>query len=164
MKKNVIIPAFILVAILAPGLRGQSADAKSQLVGVWQNSQGVGSGLTDNYQFFDDGTFRFNYNEMDGTKRVLSYSGFWNVYKNRLHVHISRVTIHIGGRWQPATGSIATDYEIVGGRVIAKKISPVEKLSYSLSAFGLEEEVYTTVMIGNEKFWKLSSDPKAYEN
>ena len=166
MKNKIIIFAFLTISLFATTSTAQTneAETKRRLIGVWQDSKGVGSGLTNNYQFFENGTFRFNYNEMDGIKRLLSYSGIWNVYKSRLYVHINRMTFHIGGRWKAATGSIATEYEIVGGRAITKKISPIERLSYSLSAIELEEEMYTTVRIGDTKFWKLSSDPEAYEN
>lgn len=163
MNKYLLIALVALFAVMATA---QAPDTKSKqkLVGVWQDSKGVGSGLSDNYQFFADGRFTFNYNEMDGTKRVLSYSGYWNAHKGRLHLHTNRVKLHIGGRWVKSSGSIATEYEIEGGRVIDKRITPVEKIALGISPFVMEEEIYTTITIDGVKFWKLSNDPLTYEN
>ncbi|MDH3492322.1 MAG: hypothetical protein OEM82_02140 [Acidobacteriota bacterium] len=166
MKNYFTIYAVLIIVSLYAASPAQTTDVgiKRELIGVWQNSKGVGSGLTDNYQFLSDGRFQFNYNQMDGTKRLLSFSGFWNVQRGMLYLHANRVALLIGGKWVKASGSIATEYEIEGGRVTKKRISPVEKSVLDISAFQLEDETYTTVKIGGEKFWKLSSDPGAFEN
>ena len=157
-----ILLLLILVFVTTVSAQIRSTD-KQQMVGVWQNSQGVGSGLTDNYQFFENGRFRLNFNEMDGTKRVISHSGFWNVYRGRLYLHVTAMRIHFGGRWVKASGSIATEYEIEGGEIRYVRLRRPEKFSYAVSAI-TEEDVYTVVTIGDAKFWKLSGDPRAYES
>ena len=96
--------------------------------------------LNDLFPILDSGTF---------TKRGYTYIQ-------------NRVQLHVGGRWIKSTGSIATEYEIEGGRVITKRIAPVEKKSFPISSFGTEEELYTTVDIDGETFYKLSSDPDTY--
>jgi len=165
MKASLFILMILTISVLSGSSSAQTHDLeiKKELVGVWQDSEGVGSGLTNNYQFFGNGRFHFNYNEMDGTKRVLSYSGFWNIHKGKLHLHTNRITLLIGGKWIKSTGSIATGYEIEGGRVIRKRIAPVEKSAHELSAFALEDETYMTVRIDGDKFWKLSNDPASFE-
>ncbi|NNE68606.1 MAG: hypothetical protein HKN33_18720 [Pyrinomonadaceae bacterium] len=161
-----LLPLLLLTLVgtgiaAAPSPR-EDEEIRRKLIGVWQNSKGVASGLTDHYKFYKDGRYVFNYNEMDGTKRLLSHSGFWNVHRGRLHIHTNRVALHLGGRWVKSSGSIATEYEIEGGRIITKSIAPVEKKSYSISSIVLEEEMYTKVDIDGEKFYKLSSDPETY--
>ncbi|MEZ5307991.1 MAG: hypothetical protein R2684_12670 [Pyrinomonadaceae bacterium] len=165
IKTLLLFAILLLAAVTAYGQSDtQSEDdyLKEKLVGVWQDSQGVGSGLTDYYQFFENGKFKFHYNEMDGTKRVLSYSGYWNVYRGEIYLHINRVDLLLGGVYEQATGSIATDQEITGGKVVSKKISPIEKLKYGLGRIRVEDE-FTVTEIDGQKFWKLSSDPTTYD-
>lgn len=138
-------------------------NIQKELIGVWQASPIVASGMDNNFQFFADGNYKFNYNEMDGTKRILSYSGKWNISKGKLAITIEKVTFLTGGKWVEATGSTATDHEIEGGTVLEKNITPIEKQELSLSKF-TKEELHNTTKIDGIKYWKLSSDPKTYEN
>jgi hypothetical protein len=134
-----------------------------ELVGVWQASSSVGSGMNDNFQFFADGKFQFNYNQMDGTKRIFSYGGKWKIEKGKLILTLEKISFLLGGKWVKATGSIATDYEIVGGKVFDKEIFPIEKHELILGKF-IKEEYQQTTKIDGVKYWKMSSDPKTYEN
>jgi hypothetical protein len=163
IMKGILAISLLFVVSTITLAQGAGANTKAGLIGIWQNSESVGSGLSDHFQFFADGRFKFTYNSMDGRKRLLSYSGFWNAYKGKLHLHINRARFHIGGKWIKSSGSIATEYEIEGGREMEKRIFPIEKIAYGLSAIRFEQEMYTTILIDGEKFWKLASDPKAYE-
>ena len=67
------------------------------LVGVWQNQYGVAAGLTGHYNFFPDGKFRYDYNEMDGVKKYLHTFGKWKLEENRLTLNYEKRTCVIGG-------------------------------------------------------------------
>ncbi len=134
-----------------------------RLLGVWQDNSAVGSGMADNFQVFASGKYVFNFNQMDATKRVISHSGKWKVSNGKLILKMKRVELWIGGKWVKASGSTATEYEIEGGKIIKKKISPKEILELSLDKF-VEEELHQTTRIDGVKYWKLSDDPTAYEN
>ena len=149
-------------AILVSTVAARSLDETSKLVGVWQNSEGVGSGLTDQYQFYDDGTFVYNFNQMDGTKRLVSHSGFWNLHRGMLHLHTTAMAVHLGGKWVKASGSTATEYEIEGGEIFKVRLKRALKRSLKLTG-PKKDDMYTVITIDGEKFWQLSTDPRAYD-
>lgn len=46
---------------------------KKMIIGVWQfGCVEVNTGYFDTYQFFENGTFKFNTNENDETRRIIS--------------------------------------------------------------------------------------------
>ncbi|MCB1025639.1 MAG: hypothetical protein KDB79_14680 [Acidobacteria bacterium] len=145
--------------------QGENFDksVREELVGVWQNAPSVGSGMSDNFQFFADGTYKFNYNEMDAAKRLLSHSGKWDVKEGKLILKIETVELLIGGKLIEAGGSAASLMEVEGGQVITKRISPTEIVSLSLESF-VKEDLHNTTKIDDVKYWKMSSDPKTFEN
>ena len=166
MNKKLLAAIFgILLLIGNISAQEKNADKliQAEMIGIWQAGPSVGSGMDDNFQFFADGKFRFNYNQMDGTKRILSYGGNWKISGVKLILTIEKMTVLIGGKWTKSSGSIATEYEIEGGEILELKISPAKKLKLNLSKF-IKEELHQTTKIDGVKYWKLSSDPKTYEN
>lgn len=164
-KKFIFVAIGILLLLGSVSAQDKSLDKtiQTKLVGVWQASPSVGSGMNDNFQFFADGKFRFNYNQMDGTKRILSYGGNWKVSDDKLILTLEKMTVLIGGKWIKSSGSIATEYEIEGGEVLELKISPAKEMKLNIGKF-IQEELHETLEIDGIKYWKLSSDPKTYEN
>ncbi|MEZ5344741.1 MAG: hypothetical protein R2681_04205 [Pyrinomonadaceae bacterium] len=162
-NKSLLIAVLLVLSISSSYAQNKISDKtiKTELVGVWQDAPSVGSGMSDNYRFFADGTYKFNYNEMDAAKRLLSHEGKWSVAEGKLVLVIDTVVLLIGGKLVEATGSAASEFEIEGGEVIRKKIMPAEKLTLGLGAF-LKEELHNTTTIGDVKYWKLSSDPDVY--
>ncbi len=119
--------------------------------------------MSDTFHFFADGKYKFNYNQMDGTKRVLSHAGKWKIAGGELVLKMMEVEMLIGGKWVKASGSTATEFEIEGGKTITKKILPSEKFPLELGPF-VKEDIHLTTKIDGIKYWKLSSDPTAYQN
>jgi hypothetical protein len=156
----------VILCFLSGDLLAQktAADQKlrSEIVGVWHASPHVGSGMNDNFQFFADGNFRFNYNQMILSKRSISFAGKWEIARGKLILIIAEKTDLVGGA--KVRSEISADgYEIEGGRTVAKKISPPNKQAKVLSAIK-RGEIYKMISIGGVKYWKLSDDPRAYEN
>lgn len=166
MNKKTLAAIFsVLLLIVNISAQDKNLDKafQTKLIGVWQASPSVGSGMDDNFQFFADGSYKFNYNQMDGTKRILSYGGSWKVADNKLILIVEQMTVLIGGKWIKSSGSIATEYEIEGGKILDLKVSPTKEMKLSLSKF-VKEELHEATEIDGTKYWKLSSDPKTYEN
>ena len=166
MSKKLIAAIFgilLLIGNISAQEKNSDKLIRTELIGIWQASPSVGSGMDDNFQFFADGNFRFNYNQMDGTKRIISYGGNWKVSNGKLILTVKTMTVLIGGKWTKSSGSIATEYEIEGGEILELKVSPANEMKLNLSKF-LKEELYETFKIDGIKYWKLSSDPKTYEN
>ena len=67
------------------------------LVGIWQKSTSeISSGYLDSYLFFSDGTFRFNTNQYDGLRRVLSIGGKYKIENEKI-IFIIEYTIEVIG-------------------------------------------------------------------
>jgi hypothetical protein len=138
-----------------------SAWDKAEVVGIWQNSPSMGSGWSDAYLFFDDGKFTFRANQMICDKRELSYSGTWEIANGTLKLTIlEKVTLE-GGDLVEATGSCASDFELVGAETKVNALN--EQKSLSLSAIGKDESTDRNKMkIGDNEFWRMTEDPAAY--
>jgi hypothetical protein len=158
----IIIVLFLLSANLFAQKTAADKKLRPELVGVWHATPYVAAGMNDNFQFFADGTFRFNYNRMILSKRSLSYSGKWEIVRGRLILTVTEKT-DVGGGKKIKSEMSADGYEIEGGERVAKKISPPTKQTKILSAIR-QDEIYKMISIGGVKYWKLSDDPKAYEN
>ena len=165
MEKTLIAVIIFLSFTINLSAQNSSKDTeiKKELIGVWQASPVVASGMNDNFQFFADGKYKFNYNQMNGEKRIFSHAGKWKIENGKLIITLETLKFLIGGKTEKATGSTATDFDITGGNVLEKKILPAEKIELSLDNF-IKEELHNTTKIDGVKYWKLSSDPTTYEN
>ena len=164
---KIICLLFVSILILSADFFAQNnlndAKIEKELIGVWQASPSVASGMNDNYQFFGNGRYKFNYNQMNGEKRILSHSGNWQIKDGNLILTLEEIEIIIGGNLEKANGSTATDFEIIGGNFLKKKVLPVEKIKLSLEKI-VKADFQNTTTINGTKYWKLSNDPKTYEN
>lgn len=165
-KKTFFILTIIIFATNAFVFSQSKAnDSKLQkdLIGIWQATPSVASGMNDNFQFFADGKFRFNYNQMVFSKRTISYSGTWQVLRGSLILQTTERTDIVGGKKVKSEMS-ADGYEIDGGQIVNKKVSPAEKQTLALGFFKPRANSYPRRIIGKRTFWKLSDDPKAFED
>jgi hypothetical protein len=163
-NKKIFCVLLILLSIANVSAQKTPADKKlrAELVGVWHASPFVGSGMNDNFQFFADGTFRFNFNWMILSKRIVSQTGKWEISGGKLILTITGKTEIVGGRKIKSELS-ADGFEIEGGELVESVIDPPVKQTKILSAVR-QDEIYKMISIGGVKYWRLSEDPKAYEN
>lgn len=156
----------IVLSVLSGNLFAQNTAAdkklRRELVGIWHASPYVGAGMNDNFQFFADGSFQFNYNQMILSKRTLFYSGKWEISRGKLILTVAEKT-DLGGGAKVKSEMSSDGYEIEGGKPQTKKLAPPIKQTKILSAVR-QDEIYKMISIGGVKYWKLSGDPKAYEN
>ena len=169
--------AFIIAAVLLVPLasRAQTRQSEIGLVGIWQVSPDIASGWSDNYQFFADGHFVFNSNQMDCAKREISYAGQWRVKGNSLSLYISQRKILEGGRFEQARGSCGSDLVLLGARLKVIDVTPRKLLTLTLAeARPSPGEVYNPItkkvewrniqhiLIGGTDYWKLRDNPNEY--
>lgn len=139
------------------------AEHPSQLVGIWQAAKTKGAGWSDAYQFFADGTFKFNANQMDCAKREVSRAGTWRVSKETLVLQTTQKTIINGGQLVPSTGSCASEQELIDGTQAVEKVSHTEDTMLPLNQIHKDDEnERLAVRIGDKQFWKFDDDPRRY--
>ena len=142
---------------------GQMTDVHpADFIGNWHDMPMVAAGFGDRYSFADDGTFIFASSEMDGTAREIAFSGSWEMVDGQVVLTIKNRLMLIGGNLVPASGSIGTDYEIVGGRVEYVRL-PVE--AFEVAIYEISDVVMDTVYgigqirfvwINGQAFWDFS--------
>ncbi|RJR13100.1 hypothetical protein C4588_01285 [Candidatus Parcubacteria bacterium] len=162
IKKSIIITILVILMFLPLTAKAQNSDTiEDELTGIWHCRPFLGSGWNDRYCFFSDGTFTYAYNQMDGEKRIIDKEGTWIIKDNMLFLVIKEKTIITGGEFIKATGSIATDYEIINGKVEKIKLDSPEEVIYPITTIETDTENPHLLMIkiGGIKFWKLSDDP-----
>jgi hypothetical protein len=135
----------------------------TELVGIWQDSPQVAAGWSETYQFFDNGKYIFRYSQMNCTKRLLSYSGTWELKgKNELVLTMTSQTVLEGGTEMPSSGSC--DFEIQGGEVKTIKMGDSQSVELSLST--TERDKMNGDLrkrgFGDRSFWKHEDDPTKY--
>lgn len=161
MKYYIIF--FVFIFFLFP-VQSDVKDIES-LVGVWQDSPMMASGWGDTYQFFNDLTFIFYYNQMDCAKRDLSFSGTWEIAGDELILEIKEKTHIVGGRFEEAGGSCAGEKKLVGGDIVSSKVLPVDRKRYTISKITIDDDYgieYPHLEIDGESYWQFSSDPDYY--
>ncbi len=132
------------------------AQQSKEIAGVWQNSAVLGSGWSDTYLFFEDGTFRFFYSQMDCAKREVSYTGNWKLDESDLILSIIDITILEGGEMVLSTGSCGSDSTLINA--VEKKLlydppvrSVLHKVKYHvISIDGVERK---TISLDGTKYW-----------
>ncbi|NVO02919.1 MAG: hypothetical protein HXX09_09495 [Bacteroidetes bacterium] len=140
-------------------------EIKPNLIGIWQNEPSIGSGWSDNIQFFADGTYKYNYSQMKCDKRIISMQGSWSYEENGdLKLVVIREIVIEGGKLVPATGSCASKFEIEGGEIKTKikKIPEINILKLSDFFIDSENNNLETIKFDDNQFWKIEKDPNNY--
>jgi hypothetical protein len=135
MKKIYII--IFIISLFPLSLYSQP----DSLVGVWQDSENLGSGWSNTFLFFGDGTYKFYANQMDCAKRLMSYYGKWKVsgVEDAILLTIESKVMIEGGRMEKADGSCGSDSMLTGGTEKIIAVSPNEEMDYSISKVYTDE-------------------------
>jgi hypothetical protein len=160
------LSCFVLI-LFSMNSFGQVPNAK-YLIGIWQNSPEMAAGWSDNYQFFDNGTFQFNYNQMDCEKRIVYLKGDWTLDKDIVVLSIKEELIIDGGKLVESIGSCGSDSTLEGGKKkTIKLIKPqIKKIKIMVSKKQYSSEmavVLEHIRLGLTDFYKLKDDPHDYE-
>jgi hypothetical protein len=148
---------------------GSIKQEDNELIGMWQNSPEIGSGYTNHYEFFKNGDFTFNYNEMICDNRDINYSGTWELINdNDLKLTIKKKTMIIGGKLVPTggAGSCASDYYIEGGEVKTQDLNDFKYQEIILSSVTIDTEKrdLKTRKFNKEQFWKIKDSASLEED
>ncbi len=146
------------------GLVVDKYDYENIIIGVWQASPSVGSGYDDKYHFFQDKSFRFDYNQYNGEERDISLYGKWRLEDSKLHITIYRKKTKIGGEFIKATPPSAPGYRLVNSEIVVKDLERELEIIYPLGEVieNFHSPLYMT--IGNVEYWKLTNDPNSYQD
>jgi len=151
MKKLLLFLFFPSVMLLA--------QTEKDLIGSWQITNHVASGYNDAYTFSEDGKFTFNYNQMDCSKREVSYGGYWELKGKQIILTINFTEKYFGGKLEPSTGSCASDSELVGGFIVKVPVIPGETKILNISDWRIDTEEgmeRTMILINNTRYWHFS--------
>ena len=129
----------------------------------------VPSKLEDRYHFYDDGSYIYEYSDNDKEKRVLSETGTWDVEGGILTLIIkSKVTIEGGEKsTEPLLPGDTNAYAIVNGTIKIVELDAPETKEFKLGEAFIDAEGspgYWAMSFDNATYWRLSSDPDAYQN
>jgi hypothetical protein len=159
--KYIKIFAVLSLFVICDILKAQSSS--DSLIGVWQDERIVASGWSNTFLLFNDCGFKFFYNQMDCSKRVVSYSGKWIVTEDALNLTVEQKIVIEGGHLEPSDGSCASDSMIVDGVEKVVNLRTPEEVIYSVS------EIYTDnqddisrikIYIDAMPYWKFSDNPQ----
>jgi len=155
----------LLVLGTLDAVRARSVSLASTLVGVWQDNRYLASGWSDVYIFFPDGTFRFHYNQMNCTKRKLSYGGKWKLSGNHVQLTVTDEELLTNVAPDPDEGP-----DCITGDTVIKKLRTPRHEGFSVTGVtvlpieaGAESEPLIRAQFGRRAFWRHRSDPREYD-
>lgn len=155
MKKLTLL---LLIIIKCSCLQAQS------LVGIWQlNTPEVSSGYLDTYQFFSNGTFRFNSSQYDALRRVITIGGKYKVQKDKLTFSVEYTMEKVGGVFK--VGDIASgsdSWSITGGQI--KRVPLLKTITqYASIEAGIKDKEVDVIKINKAKYYKVDNDPENFQ-
>lgn len=169
-KFPVIFSVILVIAIaLTTALyyfSSKNQDQSLSLLGVWQDSDVMGSGWSNRYHFFADGHFSFVTSTMDCSSRLRQIDGTWTLEKGQLKLNKQRVLTFEGGKLEPSIGSCGTPYELVDYEVKVTSYkeafsSDIEQYGVSLTSYNDQElgQDRLKTDFGNTHYYKFYDDP-----
>jgi len=153
-------------------------EKKAAIVGTWHAWHMMPSQHMELYSFFDDGTYVFQYDGYDESKRIISESGTWDFVDDKLTLSImSKVTVE-GGEIVDSNFS-STGKKIINGIVRFIDINPPETEEHVINLSPPEDDYdeetwdwdkqceysygYWTMHIQGVKYWRFIDSPGAYQ-
>lgn len=136
--------------------------SERSLVGVWQGVPVVGSGWSDNYQFFNDGSFNFNHNQMMCDDSVFTESGFYRLESDSLILEFQNITYLAGASLEPSSGSCASEYELIGGTVKTSEKHRLVKYELKFVSPLLDFNYLERVILDGSELFRMMHDPNDY--
>lgn len=137
-------------------------EIDQRLVGVWQNTEGMGSGWTDRYQFYPNGAYAFIPNQMKCDKRLFVEAGTYELSGDTLILTKKMQQVAVGGQLVDATGSCGTEKDLINATVESKTLTPPVKVTITLKDREKQPEDNNPSLFFNKSpYWKFP-DPIDY--
>ena len=153
------LPLLTMAALAAEPAAGEGSPPDAlAYAGLWHASPALGSGFSTRLALNADSTFLWAASEMDGLERARFRSGTWTAEHGTLRLVVEEEVRWEGGREVPASGSMATETEIVGAEVVIHQLNAPAAEEYELGQVEKDAEVIEkrTVAIGGIRYWELA--------
>lgn len=131
------------------------------IIGVWQDSLGVGNTYTNKYHFFKDNTFVYYYSFVNEERRNFSICGKWLIDNNMLCLKILNKTVLEGGRFEPSPLDSSKKC-LVDFKKVKYKVDPAKEIKYSLENIKESTNNPKSILVGDTMFYQLATDPNSY--
>lgn len=133
---------------------------KKMIIGVWQfGCVEVNTGYFDTYQFFENGTFKFNTNQNDETRRIISIGGTYTLNKNYLVLHTTFINEIQGGYLVRSETAGGSGWGISGGKPITTQFQSPKADSITVD-FCENEKGY--ILLDSRKYYLIEEDPNNF--
>ena len=138
-------------------------DAERGLIGIWQPSPAMASGWAETYSFFLNRTVAYRPNSMDCEERLIFRVGHWRLEKNILRISWFAEAKTVGGRLEEASGSCASEKDLVGDRPQSYRLKKKVLETLKISRIRQDREFQKNLMeINGSRFWQGTDDPHDY--
>lgn len=137
--------------------------SKDYLVGIWQaNNNQLAAGLGDNYQFFNDNTFKFNFNSMAcGLRRLWGIIGNYKIINDNIILTVTATLESVGGHIELGGAEEGED----GFVIVNDNWKTIEQKEPSILKINITnyDSTSQSIAIEGRTFFKLSSNPNEYK-
>lgn len=135
------------------------------LVGIWQADNPImAAGWSDNYQFFSDGTYRFNFTQMGEANRTPTLFGQFSLSGNTLTLRqTGEVRIEGGEIEQGSPGESIINGQIKQVTLPEPVVTQHTLKGITLKTLGKKVEIQKWTLIMDEReFYLMKTDPAKY--
>jgi hypothetical protein len=162
MPGKILCTLFFIAAFFSA--HSEPGKTEKLLVGIWQDSPIMASGWGEAYQFFSDGKFILNHNQMDCGKRELSLLGTWKIEDQHLLLEVKSRKVIKGGKEVEASASCASKLDIEGGEIVIESLKSPKKMKLKIGKIKPDPEYpQAGIKLGKHQYWKMREDPKDYQ-
>lgn len=142
---------------------GGLTKAEKKLIGIWNDAPVLAAGWGNAWQFFPNGKVLYRYNTMDCDERNILKLGSWKLEEATLTVSFNTLGHLRGGELIEATGSCASDYELIHALPTLQKMEETETSTFTgvKPVFDTEFE-RDLIKLDETRYWKLNVDPWDY--
>lgn len=139
---------------------GYAQRSRARLVGVWQvNSSTMADAWNSNYRFYNDGTFKYTFNQYDDRGRIRAAKGTYTLKGDTLTLKIKTRTERVGGDLVGGSPGFQQE-EIVldGGKTIEVKQKNTDPIELTIEWF--TRKGVKGFKVQNNKYYLISKDPR----
>lgn len=133
-----------------------------KIVGTWQeNDTLVAAGLKDTYRFFDNGNFEFWVSTFNYLSKLQKLNGQYKIESDIIVLNVKNIVEIVDG--ELSFGDESTDYNnwtFINSRILSKNLIKPKIFKVKFDHF----EKSNIIKIDYKEFYKISDDPKAYED
>lgn len=135
-----------------------------KLTGVWQiSTPKLADAWLNTYRFFNDGTFKYSFNQYDDTGRILAVKGTYKMKKDTLVLIVKTRMERVGGDIvQGGMGSQQNELVLDGARVVEVKQADHTPIVIPVK-FSLKKGV-RAITLQNNTYYLVSTDPHKGED